>query len=117
MSIARGNFEAIGRDFRYAARALFRHRGMTVVAVLSLSLGFGANIAIFSLYDAVLFRWLPVKEPATLVLLSHHGKDGGDNSRAHFANFQLFAHIRAKGQCRREAALGRHRHDEVEGGR
>jgi predicted permease len=53
-------------DLRYGARMLIKHKGLTVIAILSLALGIGANTAIFSLVDAVLLKSLPVKEPAAL---------------------------------------------------
>lgn len=82
------------RDLLYATRALQRHRGVTLVAALSLSLGLGANIAIFSVLDAVLLRSLPVTDAAALVVLSHHGKDAGATPRARFANVPLYEFIR-----------------------
>jgi predicted permease len=58
------------RDFRYAFRVLFANPGFTSVVVLSLSLGIGANTAIFSLIDAVMLRILPVSEPERLLLVA-----------------------------------------------
>src|SRR5687767_12496672 len=55
------------RDVRYAVRVLARQPSFTAVAVLSLGLGIGANAAIFSLMDRVLWRQLPVREPERLV--------------------------------------------------
>ena len=57
-------------DVKHAARSLLRDRTFTLVALLSIVLGVGANAAIFSLADQVLFRLLPVREPERLVLLS-----------------------------------------------
>ena len=62
------------RDARYALRGLLRDRAFTMVAVLSIGLGVGANSAIFSLVDQALYRLLPVKEPERLVLLDWRGR-------------------------------------------
>jgi predicted permease len=80
--------ESFFADVAYGTRALFRSPALTVVALLSLALGIGANAAIFSLLDAVMLRSLPVKDPQQLVLLGEGQMRGIGNDVA-FA--QLFS--------------------------
>jgi putative ABC transport system permease protein len=54
-------------DIRYAIRVLIKNPGFSLVAILSLALGIGANTAIFSMINSLLFAPLPVARPAELV--------------------------------------------------
>ncbi len=63
-------------DLRYAVRS-FRHQpGVAVVAILTLTLGIGANTAIFSMVNGLLLRPLPVRDPGRLVLFSDSASEG-----------------------------------------
>jgi hypothetical protein len=55
--------DTLWRDLRFSVRSLRKNPGFTIVVVLSLALGIGANTAIFSLVDGIVFRPLPVPNP------------------------------------------------------
>ena len=68
------------RNLKLALRTLFKTPFVTVVAALSLALGIGANTAIFSLFDEMLRRPLPVYHPERLVNISAPGVMNGSTS-------------------------------------
>src|SRR5690242_12486217 len=64
--------EQFAQDLRYASRTMIANKAFTVLAIVSLALGIGANTAIFSFTQAILLRALPVRDPGSLAILAWH---------------------------------------------
>jgi predicted permease len=90
--------ETLIQDFKYGIRTLIKNPGFTVIAVLTLALGLGANTAIFSLTDQILLRLLPVENPKELVVLRSPGPKQGrvwsDGDGASPFSYPLYKEVR-----------------------
>jgi putative ABC transport system permease protein len=93
--------QTLWQDLRHGARMLLKNPGFTVIAVFTLALGIGANVAIFSVVNAVLIQPLPFAEPDRLVWVWGNIRNGGNRAsvspldyldyRAQNTTFEQFA--------------------------
>ncbi len=86
------------QDLRYAIRTLTRTPAFTIVVVLTLGLGIGANTAIFSLMDQMLLRLLPVKNPGELVQLDGPGPFSGRTRDDRTFSYPMYTDLRDRNE-------------------
>ena len=86
------------QDFRFALRSLRKSPLFTAIAMLSIALGIGANTAIFTLFDHVLLRLLPVKDPGELVYLKTGGPYAGRLANSNAFSYPQYRDIRDRNQ-------------------
>jgi predicted permease len=85
-------------DLKLAVRGLFRNPLFSIVAILSLSLGIGANAAIFTLIDQILLRTLPVRNPHELVMLYQSGPHSGSNMGSRMHSYPIYQEYQKRGE-------------------
>ncbi|WP_446743190.1 ADOP family duplicated permease [Silvibacterium acidisoli] len=78
--------EVLMQDLRYCFRTMRRDRAFTIIAVLILGLGIGANIAVFSVVNTILLRPLPFHDPQQLVRITDLQAKSGESSRTYSAD-------------------------------
>ena len=96
-------FDTLRQDLRYAARSLRRTPGFAIAAIVTLALGIGANTAIFTLLDAVMFKPLNVPSPQDLVTLYERPREGDPDATGGTGRYMRFSYPRFE---RLQAALG-----------
>src|SRR5437016_2127941 len=86
--------DTLFQDLRYARRTLLKTPAFTLIVVLTLALGIGANTAIFSLTDQLLLRLLPVKHPEQLVVLDGPGAFQGRTFNSGTFSYPMYRDFR-----------------------
>ena len=83
--------DTVVQDVRYAWRQLRRSPGLSLVVLLTLALGIGANTALFSVLNALVLRTLPVKDPDRLVVLSVNDSTGQPGRFLYYDTYSALA--------------------------
>ncbi len=117
--------DGIYRDIRYALRQLWKAPGFALTAVLTLALGIGATSAIFTLFDQVLLRMLPVERPQELVRFEWRGSFSGSASSfggdiGNYFSYPMYKDLRERNEvfagvlAAMHASVGISWHDQAE---
>ncbi len=96
--------QTLFQDFRYGLRILWKSPGFTIVAVLTLALGIGANTAIFSIVNGVLMRPLPFADPGQLVSVAGFDTRHAPAIPNQTVSYPNFADVRARNHSFSDAA-------------
>jgi predicted permease len=98
-------FESLTRDLRLGLRALGRTRGFTVVSILVMALGIGANVALFTVVRGVLLKPLPFDDPDRLVMLHEADLHEDDTAGSDVVSGGMFAEWKKQNRSYTSLAL------------
>src|SRR6202021_1458839 len=99
--------ESLARDLRFSLRTLRRTPGFTVIAILVMALGIGANVALFTVVRGVLLRPLPFQDPDPLTMLYEWGLHENDAEGYHTVSGGMYAEWKKQNQSFGSLVLAR----------
>ena len=99
--------ESLVRDFRFSLRTLRRTPGFTVIAILVMALGIGANVALFTVVRGVLLKPLPFQDPDRLAMLYEAGLLGGETTAFNVVSGGMYAEWRNQNRSYSSLALAK----------
>ena len=99
--------ESLVRDLRFSLRTLRRTPGFTVIAILVMALGIGANVALFTVVRGVLLKPLPFHDPGGLVMLYEAGFLGGDTTAFNVVSGGMYAEWKNQNRSYSSLALAK----------
>jgi len=99
--------ESLARDLRFSLRSLRRTPGFTVIAVLVMALGIGANVALFTVVRGVLLKPLPFQDPDRLVMLYEAGLLGDDTTGSNVVSGGMYAEWKNQNRSYSSLALAK----------
>jgi len=97
--------ESLARDLRFSLRTLRRTPGFTVIAILVMALGIGANVALFTVVRGVLLKPLPFHDPDRLVMLYEAGSLGDDTTDTNVISGGMYAEWKKQNRSYSSLAL------------
>jgi hypothetical protein len=87
-------FHDVRQDFRYAMRVLSRNSGFTLAAILTIAFAIGVNTTVFSIFNAVALKPLPITHPDQVVRMKRWFETGSQGDTQYSFSYPEFTHIR-----------------------